>query len=204
VQAEERGRSIDDFPSQFVIEKVQWMGLSLFAPELAPLQVYCPPIPIQPHDPVVRTRRAEPVLRPRYALFVVSGFTGLVRQIIWMRSFGLIFGCATRAAMLFRGFLGADRRAGWRGVWAAHPSQVESRIDDRTVSCHDRTLPTVPARPSSGSALRPVPSRWTRNWLSYGPGDRVEVRPAEMPHAARSREPVQRDCTVGPWRTKSA
>ena len=204
MQAEECGRLIDDLPSRFVGEKVQWMGLSLFAHELAPLQVYCPPISMQPHDPVVRTRRAEPALRPRYALFVVSGFTGLVREITWMRSFGLIFGCATRAAMLFRGFLGADRRAGWRGVWAAHPSQVESHIDDRTVSCHDRALPTVPARPSSGSALRLVSSRWTRNCLSYGSGDRVEVRPAEISHAVRSREPVQRDCTVGPWRTTSA
>jgi len=39
-----------------------------------------------------------PALAPLYALFVASGLTALVYEVMWMRSFSLVFGSSTRAA----------------------------------------------------------------------------------------------------------
>lgn len=53
---------------------------------------------MEPDDPAVVARRAEPFVWPLYALFVVSGLTALVYEVMWMRGFSLVFGSTTRAS----------------------------------------------------------------------------------------------------------
>ncbi|MGH7288317.1 MAG: hypothetical protein ACREI8_09905, partial [Myxococcota bacterium] len=67
------------------------------------------------HAPTPPRREARSLL-PLYLVFFVSGCAGLVYQVMWTRSFGLVLGGTTRAAaVVLATFFGGMALGNWLG-----------------------------------------------------------------------------------------
>ena len=79
-------------------------------------------------DPAREPEAKEYPLWPLLTLFVFSGFAALVYQVMWMRSFGLVFGSTTRAAaIVLAAFFFGMALGNWLGGRLALNSRIVAR-----------------------------------------------------------------------------